>query len=77
MEINSVADKVKKGLIEANVAKLHQVGKIAFPHVKQLCYPSESLDGKGGQYFNLTQLLIETKIDEYTRFTSPPSGYLF
>ena len=34
--------------------------------MKQLLYPLERPDGKGGQHFNLTQLPIETKIDPGT-----------
>ena len=45
---------------------MSQICKIAFPHVKQLLYPLERPDGKGGQHFNLTQLPIETEVDPGT-----------
>ena len=64
MEINSVVDKVKKGLTKVEAGELHQVGKLAFLHVKQLWF---SYNGKEGPYFNLIQLPIEIEIDLGTR----------
>ena len=64
-----MADKIKKGLTKMEASELHQVGKISFPHVKQLLYPTDKPDGKGGQHFNLTQLSMETEIDSHTRIS--------
>lgn len=54
------------GMSEVEVVELGQPCRIAFPHVKQLLYPLERPDGKGGQHFNLTQLPIETEVDPGT-----------
>ena len=48
------------GISEMEAEEMSRLGKIAFPHVKQLLYPLERPDGKGGQHFNLIQLSIET-----------------
>ena len=57
---------IEMGMKEAEAEEMSQVNKIAFPHVKQLLYPLERPDGKGGQHFNLTQLPIETEVDPGT-----------
>ena len=57
---------IEMGIKEAKVEEMSQLSKIAFPHVKQLQYPLERPDGKGGQHFNLTQLPIETNVDPGT-----------
>ena len=54
------------GMTEVEAEEMNHIGKIAFPHVKQLLYPLERPDGKGGQHFNLTQLPIETEVDPGT-----------
>ena len=54
------------GMSEVEAVELGQPCRIAFPHVKQLLYPLERPDGKGGQHFNLTQLPIETEVDPGT-----------
>ena len=54
------------GMSEEEAIELSQITKIAFPRVKQLLYPLERPDGKGGQHFNLTQLPIETEVDSGT-----------
>ena len=54
------------GMSEEEAVELSQITKIAFPHVKQMLYPLERPDGKGGQHFNLTQLPIETEVDPGT-----------
>ena len=54
---------IEMGMTEAEAEEMNHIGKIAFPHVKQLLYPLERPDGKGGQHFNLTQLPIETEVD--------------
>ena len=59
-------DLVGMGISESEAMEMSQINKIAFPHVKQLLYPVERPDGKGGQHFNLTQLPIETKVDPGT-----------
>ena len=59
-------DLIKSGISEVEAEELSHLGKIAFPHVKQLLYPLERPDGKGGQHFNLTQLPIETEVDPST-----------
>ena len=63
LELNSVVNKIKKGFTEVEAKELQQVGSIVFLHVKQTLYLMERVDGKDGQHFNLTQLLIETEID--------------
>ena len=57
---------IEIGMSEKEVEEMSRVGKIAFPHVKQLLYPLERPDGKGGQHFNLTQLPMETEVDPGT-----------
>ena len=59
-------DLIGMGISEGEAEEMSQLCKIAFPHVKQLLYPLERPDGKGGQHFNLTQLPIETKVDPGT-----------
>ena len=59
-------DLIKMGMKESEAEEVSQIKKIAFPHVKQLLYPLERPDGKGGQHFNLTQLPIETEVDPRT-----------
>ena len=59
-------DLLKMGIKEAEAEEMSQFNKIAFPHVKQLLYPLERPDGKGGQHFNLTQLPMETEVDPGT-----------
>ena len=59
-------DLIAMGMKEAEAEEVSQIKKIAFPHVKQLLYPLERPDGKGGQHFNLTQLPIETEVDPGT-----------
>ena len=54
------------GMTEVEAKKMTHIGKITFPHVKQLLYPLERPDGKGGQHFNLTQLPVETEVDPGT-----------
>ena len=60
------ADLIELGILETEAEEMSQLYKIAFPHVKQLLYPLERPDGKGGQHFNLTQLPIETEVDPGT-----------
>jgi len=57
---------MEMGMLEEEAKEMSQLCKIAFPHVKQLLYPLERPDGKGGQHFNLTQLPIETEVDPGT-----------
>ena len=57
---------ITMGIKEAEAEEISQLSKIAFPHVRQLLYPLERPDGKGGQHFNLTQLPIETEVDPGT-----------
>ena len=57
---------IEMGIKEAGAGEMSQLSKIAFSHVKQLQYPLEISDGKGRQHFNLTQFLIETKVDPGT-----------
>ena len=57
---------IEMGMTEVEAEEMNHIGKIAFPHVKQLLYPLERPDGKGGQHFNLTQLPIETEVDPGT-----------
>ena len=57
---------IDMGIKEAEAVEISQLSKIAFPHVRQLLYPLERPDGKGGQHFNLTQLPIETEVDPCT-----------
>ena len=57
---------ITSGIPEMEAKELSQLNRIAFPHVKQLLYPLERPDGKGGQHFNLTQLPIETEVDPGT-----------
>ena len=57
---------IATGMPEVEAEELGIHCKIAFPHVKQLLYPLERPDGKGGQHFNLTQLPIETEVDPGT-----------
>ena len=59
-------DLIEMGITEGEAEEMCQIGKIAFPHVKQLLYPMERPDGKGGQHFNLTQLPLETEVDPGT-----------
>jgi hypothetical protein len=59
-------DLEEMGIPEKEAEEMSHINKIAFPHVKQLLYPFERPDGKGGQHFNLTQLPIETEIDPGT-----------
>ena len=59
-------DLIGIGISEGEAEEMSQLCKITFPHVKQLLYPLERSDGKGGQHFNLTQLPIETKVDPGT-----------
>ena len=59
-------DLIGMGISEGEAEELCHPHKIAFPHVKQLLYPLERPDGKGGQHFNLTQLPIETEVDPGT-----------
>ena len=59
-------DLTEMGMPEGEAVEMTQLGKVAFPHVKQLLYPLERPDGKGGQHFNLTQLPIETEVDPGT-----------
>ena len=59
-------DLIKSGISEEEAIEMSQLFKIAFPHVRQLLYPLERPDGKGGQHFNLTQLPIETEVDPGT-----------
>ena len=47
-------DLIGMGIAEGEAEELSHPHKIAFPHVKQLLYPLERPDGKGGQHFNLT-----------------------
>ena len=54
------------GMTEVEAKEMTHIGKITFPHVKQLLYPLERPDGKGGQHFNLTQLPVETEVDPGT-----------
>ena len=54
------------GMNEVEAEEMSHIHKIAFPHVKQLLYPLERPDGKGGQHYNLTQLPIETEVDPGT-----------
>ena len=61
-----VEDLITMGIKEAEAEEMSQIRKIAFPHVKQLLYPLERPDGKGGQHFNLMQLPIETEVDPGT-----------
>ena len=56
-------DLIEMGMPEKEAKEMCQINKIAFPHVKQLLYPLERPDGKGGQHFNLMQLPIETEVD--------------
>ena len=62
-------DLIGMGISEGEAEEMSQLYKIAFPHVKQLLYPLERPDGKGGQHFNLTQLPIETEVDPGTRLS--------
>ena len=59
-------DLIGMGILEGEAEEMSQLYKIAFPHVKQILYPLERPDGKGGQHFNLTQLPIETEVDPGT-----------
>lgn len=59
-------DLIKTGISEGEAEEMSHIFKIAFPHVRQLLYPLERPDGKGGQHFNLTQLPIETEVDPGT-----------
>ena len=59
-------DLVTMGIPDGEAMEMSQLFKIAFPHVKQLLYPLERPDGKGGQHFNLTQLPMETEVDPGT-----------
>ena len=59
-------DLVGMGVPEGEAEEMGLTCKIAFMHVKQLLYPLERPDGKGGQHFNLTQLPIETEVDPGT-----------
>ena len=59
-------DLTAMGVPEKEAEEMSQLSKIAFPHVKQLLYPLERPDGKGGQHFNLTQLPIETEVNPGT-----------
>ena len=59
-------DLIAMGVSETEAVEMSQLYKIAFPHVKQMLYPLERPDGKGGQHFNLTQLPIETEVDPGT-----------
>ena len=59
-------DLIAMGVPEKEAEEMSQFSKIAFPHVKQLLYPLERPDGKGGQHFNLTQLPIKTEVDPGT-----------
>ena len=59
-------DLITMGISEGEAEELSQTFKIAFSHVRQLLYPLERPDGKGGQHFNLTQLPIETEVDPGT-----------
>ena len=63
---NKKEDLIAMGISESEAEELSQVNKFAFPHVKQMLYPLERPDGKGGQHFNLTQLPIETEVDPGT-----------
>ena len=62
-------DLIKTGMSEEEAMEMCQPCRIAFPHVRQLLYPLERPDGKGGQHFNLTQLPIETEVDPGTRLS--------
>ena len=57
---------IEMGMKESEAEEMSHPIKIAFPHVRQLLYPLERQDGKGGQHFNLTQLPIETEVDPGT-----------
>ena len=59
-------DLIEMGVPAGEAEEMSQLYKIAFPHVKQLLYPLERPDGKGGQHYNLTQLPIETEVDPGT-----------
>ena len=59
-------DLLTMDIKESEAEEISQLSKIAFPHVRQLLYPLERPDGKGGQHFNLTQLPIETEVDPGT-----------
>ena len=59
-------DLIKTNISEGEAEEMSHLFKIAFPHVRQLLYPLERPDGKGGQHFNLTQLSIETEVDPDT-----------
>ena len=60
------ADLVELGMSESEADEMSKITKIAFPHVKQVLYPLERPNGKGGQHFNLTQLPIDTEVDPGT-----------
>ena len=66
MEINSVVDKVKKGFTKVENGELHQVGKIAFFHVKQHLYRTDRPNGKGDHDFNLIHICMEIEIEVVT-----------
>ena len=59
-------DLMGMGISELEAEEMSQINRIVFPRVKQLLYPLERPDGKGGQHFNLTQLPIETEVDPGT-----------
>ena len=59
-------DLIGMGISELEAEEMSQTNKIAFPHLRQLLYPLERPDGKGGQHYNLTQLPIETEVDPGT-----------
>ena len=71
---------------EAEAKEMSKICKIVFPHAKQLLYTLERPDGKGGQYFNLTQLSIKIEVDPCTRlyfdyhivvyFDKPTTNYI-
>ena len=80
------ADLIELGISDPEAEEMSQLYKIAFPHVKQMFYPLERQDGKGGQHFNLTQLPIETEVDPGTglsldyhvavHFDNPSTDYM-
>jgi hypothetical protein len=62
-------DLIKMGISEDEAEEMSQLYKIAFSHMKQILYPLERPNGKGGQHFNLIQLSIETEVDPGTELS--------
>ena len=44
-------DLMGMGISELEAEEMSQINRIAFPHAKQLLYPLERPDGKGGPTF--------------------------